>query len=555
LDLATVHKRDSHMVQHHHLRVFMTAVALTAGGCDPDGSVVSPGRRVGPELTASSAFPGLVTDPAPSSTAGTSPGLAASTEPDVIFVSAPPGVVLVGTSATIVNHRTNRSVSTPLIDRGFDPVPIGARAADTILVTFDLPDGGTRQTWAIVPRTRRPAVVRIDPRSAERDVPLTARMVIVFSEPIDAASVSTSMITLKRNGEVIAGVAEVVPQDPLLARFTPAAELANEATYELAVADQVRDLDGERLESAARVSFTTAAVNARPAAGRLAFSSWNGSASMIHTMKPDGSALAAVAEGNDPSFSPDGKRIAFWRYEGGAGGVYIANADGSNVTRVVSEGHQPAWSPDGGKLAYGCGGICLINVDGTGLTRLTPAAPTSQTPGVCVRDTDPAWSPNGSTIAFTRWPDARIPTSMCLPLGVAGSFPFDFWTEVWLIESDGSNLRPLRDRDGLIATYAGWPSWSPDGKHLAFYHTNGSEERIDVARADGTGIVTVVQQGPPRWENVLGSPDWSPDGSRIVFSTRGGWGFADATGSGGAELVTSPGGVVPYSLTWSWSRR
>jgi TolB protein len=144
---------------------------------------------------------------------------------------------------------------------------------------------------------------------------------------------------------------------------------------------------------------------------------------------------------------------------------------------------------------------------------------------------------------------------MCLSLGAAVSFPFDFWTEVWLIEADGSNLRPLRDADGLIATYAGWPSWSPDGRHLAFYHSNSSEERIDVASADRSGIVTVAQRNPPLWENVLGSPDWSPDGSRILFSTSGGWGFADASGSGAAELVKSQRPIEPYSVTWSWSRR
>jgi len=144
---------------------------------------------------------------------------------------------------------------------------------------------------------------------------------------------------------------------------------------------------------------------------------------------------------------------------------------------------------------------------------------------------------------------------MCLPLGAAVSFPFDFWTEVWFIDADGSNLRPLRNSDGLNVTYAGWPSWSPDGKRLAFYYANVEEERIDVASADGSRIVTVTRQRPPAWDNVLGSPDWSPDGTRIVFGTRDGWGFADASGSGRTEFVPSPRTVVPNSLTWSWARR
>ena len=295
---------------------------------------------------------------------------------------------------------------------------------------------------------------------------------------------------------------------------------------------------------------------ARPEAGGIAFSSWDGSAMMIYTMRPDGSGRAAITPGMDPSFSPDGKRIAFWRYEGrGYGSVYMVNADGTNITRVINDGHKPAWSPDGGKLVYGCGGICVVNVDGTGRTLLTPPALTSQSNDPCIRDTDPAWSPNGTTIAFMRWPDARIPTSMCLPLGAAINFPFDFWTEIWLVEADGSNLRPLRGADGFAPTYAGWPSWSPDGKRLAFYYTTGAEERIDVASIEAAGVVTVARRSPPQWQYVLGSPDWSPDGSSIVFGTPDGWGFADASGSGSADLVKSPGGVLPYSLTWSWSRR
>jgi TolB protein len=535
--------------RRYRFATLTTALALTAGGCGSDRPVVGPRQPGGLELTASSVFPGLVTDPAPSATAG-SVGLAG--EAEAVLVSMPAGLVPGGFGADIVNHRTKQSISTPMVDGGFDPVPIGARATDTILVIFSLPGGQARQTWSVVPRTRRPVVVRTDLKSGEREIAVDATMLIVFSEPIDPASLVSS-ITLNRNNQVTAGIA-VLQEKPWIARFTPAAELASDAPYELAVSDQVRDLDGEQLETPVRVSFTTAAPRRPP--GPLAFSGWNGSANMIYTMNPDGSGRTTVTEGMDPSFSPDGKRIAFWRYAGGAGGIYIANADGSNITLVSSEGHQPTWSPDGKRLAYGCGGICLINVDGTGQTRLTPAAPTSQDRGgVCVRDTDPTWSPNGSTIAFTRWPDAHIPSSMCLSLGVAVSFPFDFWTEVWLVDADGSNLRPLRDADGNIATYAGWPSWSPDGKRLAFYHANASEERIDVVSAEGSGIVTVAQRNPVQWETVLGSPEWSPDGSRIIFGTRDGWGFADASGSGRAELVVASGGIAPNSLTWSWSRR
>ena len=140
-------------------------------------------------------------------------------------------------------------------------------------------------------------------------------------------------------------------------------------------------------------------------------------------------------------------------------------------------------------------------------------------------------------------------------MGAAANFPFDFWTEVWLVDADGSNPRPLRDDAGSIPTYAGWPSWSPDGNRLAFYYVNGQEERIDVANVDRSAFVTAVRRSPVVWDAVLGSPAWSPDGNAIIFGTKGGWGFADASGSGRPSMFSPPNGIVPYSLSWSWGRQ
>ena len=199
-------------------------------------------------------------------------------------------------------------------------------------------------------------------------------MIVVFSEPIDPASLSTATIALMQRDYPVPGTAEVLPKEAWMARFTPSAQLASNATYELVVSDQIRDLDGDALGSVARARFTTRST-AQPVAGRLAFSSWSGSGATIYTMNADGSGLVTVTQGVDPNFSTDGTRIAFWRYESGSGAIYVADADGSNERRVVSDGYQPTWSPDGRRLAYGCGGICFVNVDGTGQTRLTGLRP------------------------------------------------------------------------------------------------------------------------------------------------------------------------------------
>ena len=288
--------------------------------------------------------------------------------------------------------------------------------------------------------------------------------------------------------------------------------------------------------------------------GRLAFTGFDGA---VYTMEPDGFGLTRLALGYDPSWSPDGARIAFWRTAGNFGNgsdVYVMNADGGNVTLVARGGYQPTWSPDGKQLAFGCGGICVMNLDGSGRRIVTTLDARPAGEEQCVVDSDPTWSPNGRTIAFTRWPDTRFSPTSCLPLMWTTLFPFDFWSEVWFVESDGTGQRPLRGADGNPLTYAGWPAWSPDGSQVALYALNVGYEAIKVVNADGSGLRDVAHRTPANFEQPLGGPDWSPDGSQIVLGSGSGWGFVQASGS-----VSNPSFKAPFVFRsfglWSWSRR
>jgi hypothetical protein len=76
----------------------------------------------------------------------------------------------------------------------------------------------------------------------------------------------------------------------------------------------------------------------------------------------------------------------------GSGGLYVLNADGSGKQRLANAGHStPSWSPDGRKIAFGSRSrkVRVVNADGRGQQRLTTG-------------NHPAWSPDGRRIAFTR---------------------------------------------------------------------------------------------------------------------------------------------------------
>ena len=71
----------------------------------------------------------------------------------------------------------------------------------------------------------------------------------------------------------------------------------------------------------------------------------------------DGQGLERVAhgDGHSPSFSPDGRRIAFYESDIGIRHIYVMDTDGNNRTRLTrNQRHHshPTWSPDGGAMAY-----------------------------------------------------------------------------------------------------------------------------------------------------------------------------------------------------------
>jgi TolB protein len=215
-----------------------------------------------------------------------------------------------------------------------------------------------------------------------------------------------------------------------------------------------------------------------------------------------------------PRWSPDRRKIAFFRRAAGRTDVHIMNSDGTGVSKVTnSDGatlyRNPAWSPDGTRLAVECGvpnawQICVVSIDGSGLRKLTDAGLTAAT------SESPDWSPDGGRIAFH---SNRGAAPSGTPL-VRGS-------DIYVMDTDGSNVRRLTVTAPGRTTQN--PAWSRDGQRLAFDSTRDGESlltdwEIYLMDADGTSIRRLTNDKKPD-----GHPRWSPDGRHLVFhSTQDG---------------------------------
>ncbi|MEO6923579.1 MAG: hypothetical protein ABI142_07125 [Bryocella sp.] len=211
--------------------------------------------------------------------------------------------------------------------------------------------------------------------------------------------------------------------------------------------------------------------------------------------------VTALTFGEEPTWSPDGTRIAFVRgldtyvMDGnGANERVVATRSGPSRTSDFLSELAPAWSPDGSRLAlFSDGTIAIVTVDSVAAARVKP-------PNSCYSDDEgsPTWSPDGKHVVFA---------SSC----------YSSWAESSIIEvvsdTNGSSVLDF----GAKLLYGIQPAWSPDGSSITFvavddYNSGDLLARIALLDPDGSYERTLVSS---RGYSRLA---WSPDGKTIAYA-------------------------------------
>lgn len=241
----------------------------------------------------------------------------------------------------------------------------------------------------------------------------------------------------------------------------------------------------------------------------------------IYIARADGSGGVAVTHGQAPVWSPDARRIAFYRDDGWS---YVFDIDSAAV-RPLAEGVLPAWSPDGRRIVvYRRDVIYLIDVESGREFRLAAGQYA-------------AWSPDGTRIAFNDQSGISV-------INADG-------TEYHTIVRHGLDAAK---HPGIVDVFVIMPVWSPYANFGQIAFTlqdvdHGSPLGAYIVDADGSSVEALSGDAPSS------GPSWSPEGSRVAFVTSRG-GVIRYVGRGEADvLISFPDGAgVPTSTSWSPDR-
>ncbi|NJN67888.1 MAG: hypothetical protein HC884_14850 [Chloroflexaceae bacterium] len=226
----------------------------------------------------------------------------------------------------------------------------------------------------------------------------------------------------------------------------------------------------------------------------------------LYRVNADGSNMERLTwtptDETSPTWSPDGRKIAFAARHNSQSDLFVMNHDGTGVVTLTTgldgdhaDATLPAWSPDGTRIAFvsthdGNADISLIAADGS-----TPPVQLTDHPAT---DTQPAWSPDGTRIVFVSDREGS--------------------EDLYVMSSDSVSMTSATRLTNHPAADT-QPAWSPDGTRIAFVSTRDGNADIYWMLADATEPITRLTHASADDTQ----PFWSADGNSLLFvSTRDG---------------------------------
>jgi TolB protein len=212
-----------------------------------------------------------------------------------------------------------------------------------------------------------------------------------------------------------------------------------------------------------------------------------------------------------PSWSPDGRKIAYVSFESGNSAIYVQDVTtGSRQlisARAKGINGAPAWSPDGSKLALalsyqGNPEIYVMDVGSRAETRLT---------NNLAIDTEPRWTPDGQSIIFTSDRSGR--------------------PQLYQMSAGGGGAERITFQGQFNAN----ASISYDGKQIAMVQGNGNVYRIAIMDRSLGGQVRFISPGP-----IDETPSFAPNASMLLY--------AASEGRRGVLYAVSADGLVRQRL-------
>lgn len=254
----------------------------------------------------------------------------------------------------------------------------------------------------------------------------------------------------------------------------------------------------------------------------------------LYLLNPDGTnrrQLTSSGHISDAQFSPDGSRIAFARGQNRRTDLFVMRADGTGVTRLTTtpdvDENNPSWSPDARRIAFTRDVVDANRGDGIAIMAARPGAAATVVKRNVYRPDhadiykDPKWAPTGGWLAIMHY---QAEEGSCSPLwveritptgaDVGTSFrgydpdidPTGTWvaatgeecdTNPWVVKQNVTTGRKLNVTNKSWDPYESDPVWSPTGGRIAYqlgrYQAGGGyTSELYVANADGSGAKRLI---------------------------------------------------------------